>query len=130
MVHILGWRIVATVAAQPANQVENAGKPLELMVAGRAAPVMSVVRIVLNGLYAALLLVEPPSAACHWSRSATFTAVTGACRPCRMHSSHPAGSAVPPEAGTANAGPPEGTQTSAQSPTAMAASTSRRRKTR
>ena len=38
MVHIFGWRIVATVAAQPANQVENAGKPLELMEAGELPP--------------------------------------------------------------------------------------------
>ena len=38
----------------------------------------SVVRSELNGLKAAALLVEPPSAACHWSRSATLAAVAGA----------------------------------------------------
>ena len=72
MTHMFGWKSVATVAAQPAGQFEKAGKPLAEVVSGIGAPVTSVVRSVLKGLKAAVLLVEPPSAACHSSRSAMF----------------------------------------------------------
>ena len=69
---MLGWTRVATVAAQPAGQVEKAGNPFAETAPGIGAPVTSVVRSVLKGLKAAVLLVEPPSAACHSSRSAMF----------------------------------------------------------
>src|SRR5580700_5251214 len=76
-----GWRSVATVAAQPAAHVAKAGKPPGPITAGRVAPVESVTWRTLNGLYAAALLVEPPSTTCHSSRSATLAAVPGAPTP-------------------------------------------------
>jgi hypothetical protein len=72
MGHMFGWKSVATVAAQPAVQVAKAGNPLADSTSGSGAPLASVVRRVLKGLNAAVLLVDPPSAACHSSRSVTF----------------------------------------------------------
>ena len=95
------------VAAHPPAQAGKAGNPLaEATAPGMAAPVLSVVRSVLYGLKAAVLLVEPPSAACHSSRSATLLAVAGAASPCRTQSSHPGGSGVKPPP-WADAWPPE-----------------------
>src|ERR1700722_3318911 len=97
MTHMFGWNSVATVAEHPAAQVGKAGKPFaEGTAPGIAAFVTSVVRCVLYGLYAAVLLVEPPSAACHSSRSATFAAVAGAATPSSTQSSQPGGSGVKP----------------------------------
>ncbi len=102
--HMLGWSIVATVAAQPASQVEKAGNPLEEIDSGSGALLRSVVRRVLKGLYAAELFVDPPSAACHSSRLSTFACVAGAASPCSTHSSQPAGSMVSPGAATTAVG--------------------------
>src|SRR5579872_1369744 len=92
---MVGCRRVATVAEHPAGHVVKAGKPPGAPLTGNAAPLSSVARRVLNGLKAAPLFVEPPSAVCHSSRLATFWAVSGAPTPCRTHCSHPTGSAVP-----------------------------------
>src|SRR5579862_2575020 len=91
---MLDCRIVATVAEHPEIQSVNAGKPFAEIARGSGVLLTSVVRPVLNGLYAAVLFVEPPSASCHSSRSATLACVAGAPTPCRMQSSHPAGSGV------------------------------------
>ena len=48
--HMFGWSSVATVAAQPATQLEKAGNPLEDTTAGSGALLRSVVRRVLKGL--------------------------------------------------------------------------------
>ena len=84
------------VASQPSGQVAHAGKPLLDTAPGIGAPLASIVRPVLKGLYAAVLFVDPPSAACHASRSATSACVAGALTPWRMQSSQPGGSGVPP----------------------------------
>ena len=106
MTHMLGWKSVPTVAEHPAAHDGKAGKPLpESTAPGIAAPVLSIVRSVLYGLKAAELLVEPPSAACHSSRSATLAAVAGAPTPSNTHSSHPGGNGVKPPP-CADAGPP------------------------
>ncbi len=98
---MFGWSSVATVAAQPPNHVGKAAKPFEEMTApGMGALLTSVVRRVLKGLYAAELFVDPPSAACHSSRSSTFACVAGAVTPCSTHSSQPAGRTVSPGAAT------------------------------
>ncbi len=96
MDHMFGWSSVVTVASQPSGQVANAGNPLVETTPGIVTPVASVVRPELKGLYAAVLLVDPPSATCHASRSATSACVAGAPTPWRMQSSQPGGSAVPP----------------------------------
>ena len=72
MGHMFGWNKVVTVAVQPACQVAKAGNPFADTTPGIGAPLASVIRRVLKGLYAAVLLVDPPSAACHSSRSVTF----------------------------------------------------------
>ena len=78
MTHMFGWNKVATVAEQPPAQSAKAGNPLaDGTTPGIGVSLVSVVRPVLNGLNAAVLLVEPPSAACHSSRSATFAGVAG-----------------------------------------------------
>ena len=79
--HMLGWKSVATVAAQPSGHVAKAGKPFAETAPGIGAPVASIMRPVLKGLYAAVLLVDPPSAACHSSRSLTLSGVAGAVSP-------------------------------------------------
>ena len=94
MTTMFDWSNVATVAAQPAGQLAKAGNPLAEITPGTAAPLLSVVRPVLNGLNAAVLLVDPPSAACHSSRSATLAGVAGALTPARTQSSQPGGSGV------------------------------------
>ena len=92
--HMFGWNNVATVASHPAAQEAKAGNPFDETTPGMGAPLVSVIRPVLKGLYAAVLLVDPPSAACHWSRSVTFAAVTGALRPWSTQSSQPGGRGV------------------------------------
>ena len=96
MDHMFGCRSVVAVASQPSGQVAHAGNPLLDTAPGIGAPVASIVRPVLNGLYAAVLLVDPPSATCHASRSATSAGVAGALTPWRTQSSQPGGSGVPP----------------------------------
>src|SRR6201999_870424 len=104
--HMLGWKSVAMVAEHPAAHDGKAGNPLaESAAPGIGVPVLSVVRWVLYGLNAAVLLVEPPSAACHSSRSATLAAVAGAPIPSRTQSSHAGGNGVNPFP-CAAAGPP------------------------
>ncbi len=123
MTHMLGWTRVATVAAQPAGQFVYAGNPFAEVVSGIGAPVTSVVRSVLNGLNAAVLLVEPPSAACHSSRFAIFAWVAGAERPPRTHSSQPGGRGVtPPDCAPAVA-PPDQASAPAPRPTVASART-------
>ena len=91
---MFGWNNVATVASHPAAQEAKAGNPFDETTPGMGAPLASVIRRVLKGLYAAVLLVDPPSAACHWSRSVTFAAVTGALTPWSTQSSQPGGRGV------------------------------------
>ena len=123
MTHMLGWTRVATVAAQPAGQFEYAGNPFADVVSGIGAPVTSVVRSVLKGLNAAVLLVEPPSAACHSSRSAIFAWVSGAERPPRTHSSQPGGRGVTPPDWAPAVAPPDQENAPVPRPTAARART-------
>ena len=91
---MFGWKSVATVAEHPAAQEGKAGKSVGRVTPGIGAPVTSVVRSVLKGLKAAVLFVEPPSAACHSSRSAMLAGVAGARDPRRTQSSQPGGRGV------------------------------------
>src|ERR1019366_238361 len=111
---MLGWRSAATVAAQPSAHVVKAGKPFEDITAGRGVPLESVTWSALNGLYDAVLFVEPPSTTCHSSRSATPFGVTEAPTPSRTQVSQPEGRGVPIPApgfgaGLAPAGGPRST---------------------
>ena len=76
-------------AAQPSAHVVKAGKPFEDITAGRGVPLESVTWSALNGLYDAVLFVEPPSTTCHSSRSATPFGVTEAPTPSRTQVSQP-----------------------------------------
>src|SRR6516165_6420837 len=124
MVAMFGCSKVATVAAQPASQLANAGNPGEATV-GTLAPVTSVVRPVLKGLNAAVLLVDPPSSSCQPSRSATLAAVAGAPVPWRTQSSQPVGRAVKLAPAGALPGTPRSVNADAQSATVATVSTTR-----
>src|ERR1700688_176068 len=125
---ILGWRSAATVAAQPAAHVAKAGKPSEDMTVGRGVPFESVTWRELNGLYADVLFVEPPSTTCHSSRLATSSAVPDAPTPWRTQSSHPGGRSVPMPAPGVGAGlAPTGEPRSTTPSTTMASETPRRK---